>query len=54
MTGENNSKREVKQAAYTDIRKINNMDINEAIAVCINNKYYVASKIKWLLNYKER
>lgn len=45
-TGKNSSKREVKQAVYTDIRKINNMDINETIAVCINNKYYVASRIK--------
>lgn len=45
-TGKNSSKRKVKQAVYTDIRKINNVDVNEAIAVCINNKYYIANRIK--------
>ena len=45
-TGKNSSKREIKQAVYTDIKKINNVDVNEAIAVCINNKYYIANRIK--------
>ena len=41
--GKNNDKRECW--IYTDIYEINGIDINEAVAVKVNNNYYFAKKI---------